>query len=161
MTWDLESAGPIRELAEGERGVARAPTLKRLRDSHHAVARLLAHGLTPFQVSLQTGYSPSRISTLQVDPAFQELREFYRRNADAVAQEFEAKMQLVAQDAAQRIHEMVQDDEIESPALLNEIFKTFADRAGFAPVQRSVNKNMNLNIGERLDAARRRKDEAA
>jgi hypothetical protein len=78
-----------------------------------------------------------------------------------VAQEFEAKMQLVAQDAAQRIHEMVQDDEIESPALLNEIFKTFADRAGFAPVQRSVNKNMNLNIGERLDAARRRKDEAA
>ena len=70
MALDLEIAGPVRELAEGERGVNVAPMLKRLRDSHHAVARLLAHGLTPFQVSLQTGYSPSRISTLQADPNF-------------------------------------------------------------------------------------------
>jgi len=35
-----------------------------------------------------------------------------------------------------------------------DVFKAFADRAGFAPISRSVNKNLNHNIGERLDRAR-------
>jgi len=38
-----------------------------------------------------------------------------------------------------------------------EVFKAFADRAGMAPISRSVSKNVTLNIGERLDAARSRR----
>jgi hypothetical protein len=93
------------------------------------------------QVSLQTGYAPSRISVLQRDPMFQELMEFYRRDADVAAQEVEAQMLLVGKDVLQEMHERVLDGEDIPLAVLNDVFKTVMDRAGFAPVQRSINKN--------------------
>lgn len=162
MALDLEVAGVVRELAEGEAlPASRAPEVKRLRDSHHALARLLARGLTPAQASQQTGYSASRISTLQLDPAFQELLSHYRRDADNVSQEVEARFLMIAGDAAQVVHERLLDEGDEVPLVQAlEVFKVFADRAGFAPIQRSVNKNLNLNIGERLDRARARRDAA-
>lgn len=162
MPLDLEVAGAVRELRAEERAVNTTPVVKRLRDSHHAVAKLLARGMTPTQVSLQTGYAPSRISTLQNDPAFQEMLAFYRQDNEAVAEAVEAQFLGVAMDAKQAIQERLLDEGEEvSLTTLNEIFKTFADRAGYAPIQRSISKNVNLNIGERLDAARKRKDEAA
>jgi hypothetical protein len=36
------------------------------------------------------------------------------------------------------------------------VFESFADRAGMGPTAKSISKNINLNIGDRLDAARRR-----
>lgn len=161
MPLDLEIIGPARDLTEDETSVNRPVTLKRLRDSHHAVAHALAHGLTPFQVSLQTGYAPSRISVLQRDPMFQELMEFYRRDAEVAAQEVEAQMLLVGKDVLQEMHERVLDDEDIPLAVLNDVFKTVMDRAGYAPVQRSINKNLNLNIGDRMDAAARKRKDAA
>lgn len=162
MPLDLEIAGAMRALAPTETASQAAPVLKRLRDSHHAVARLLAHGQTPEQVSLATGYAPSRISTLQRDPMFRELLAFYAKTADVARMEFEAQMEIIARDAAQAVHERILDEADEVPLeTLADVFKIFADRAGFAPVTRSVNKNLNLNIGERLDAARRRREEAA
>lgn len=158
---DIEIAGAVRELREEEKAVGQVPTLKRLRDSHHAVAKLLASGMTPMQVSLQTGYAPSRISTLQNDPAFKELLIFYAKERDVVAQEVETLFLGVARDAMQAVHERILDEGQEIPVgELREIFKTFADRAGYAPITRSINKNLNVNIGERLDAARKRKDAA-
>ena len=162
MALDLEIAGPVRVLDAPDPAAGKTPTLRRLRDSHHAVAKLLARGMTPLQVSLQTGYAPSRISTLQNDPAFRELLTFYHANQEAVAQEVEAQFLGIAKDLAQEIHERVLDAPEDIPFDdLVDAYKTFADRAGFAPITRSVNKNLNVNIGERLDAARRRKDEAA
>jgi hypothetical protein len=58
MALDLEIAGEIRELTDAELAEiapARPPVLKRLRDSHHAVARALASGLPPQQVSSSRG----------------------------------------------------------------------------------------------------------
>lgn len=57
---------------------SKPPTIARLRTAHHALARLLAEGVPAVQASAITGYSPSRISILQNDPAFQELLEYYK-----------------------------------------------------------------------------------
>lgn len=159
MGLDLEIAGAVRDLVEGEIGERPRVSLKRLRDSHHAVAKMLARGLTEAQVSLQTGYALSRISVLKNDPSFTELMEFYRHDQDSVSESIEDKMMLMLRDFMQATHEeLLDDEEIPFPQKL-EALKLLADRAGFAPIQRSINKNVNLNIGERLDAARKRKQE--
>lgn len=56
--------------------------LARLRASHHFLARLLAEGRRPGECSLMTGYSPSRISILQNDPAFMDLVAYYKEAAE-------------------------------------------------------------------------------
>lgn len=157
MALDLEIAGVVRELAEGEEPPERVTVSPRqMRNSHHAVAKLCARGLTSAQVSLQTGYSLTHLWVLDKDPSFQELVTFYRRDQDAVAESVESKWLLIADDYAQHMHEKLLAGEDVPIEQAKEVFKVLADRAGFAPVQRSVNKNLNLNIGDRLDAARRR-----
>lgn len=155
---DVEIVGEVRSLT-AEETVVKVPalTLKSLRDSHQTAARLLARGLTPLQVSLQTGYSSAYLSNLQRDPTFIELMEHYRRDADAEGAAFEERMLLVSRDYLQAIHEdLLEHPEEITTATKAEVFKLLADRAGFAPVTRSVNKNINLNVGARLDEARRR-----
>jgi hypothetical protein len=152
MALDLEVAGRVIPLDAPAQETAAERPLVRLRDSHHTVARLLAHGLQPNQVSAQTGYSPSRLSVLQRDPSFAELVSFYRTSRDETARDVEAQMLLVARDAMQAWHERVLDTpDLIEPAELREGAKVFFDRAGYAPVQRSVNRNLNLNIAQRLD----------
>jgi len=67
----------------------------------------------------------------------------------------------IATDYGQHIHEALLDSPESVPvSVALDVFKAFADRAGMAPVSRSVTKNLNLNIGERLDAARTRQPAA-
>lgn len=131
-----------------------------LRESHHAAARMLARGLRDLEVCRLTGYSPGRLAGLRRDPMFSELIGFYRQHEDKEAVEFEERMKLVAADTLASI----QDDLLDMPYLpfdkKVEAFKVLADRAGYAPVQRSVNRNFNVSIAERMDAARKRKDVA-
>lgn len=164
MALDLEIAGAVRALTEAEvlePAPARAPTLVRLRESHHQVARLFAHGVRPQAIATQTGYALSRLSVLQTDPSFQELVEFYRQSKEDAAINVEARMLGVALDALQEWHEKVMDGEITDPGELREGYKLLLDRAGYAPIQRSVNKNLNLNLAARMDAKLAKKDEAA
>lgn len=159
----LEVVGAVRPVTEEDLVPAVAPpVLKKLRDSHHAVARLLSRGVHETEVSHITGYALSRISTLKRDPMFQELIQSYRyANRDGL-RDLEAQWAGMAADFAQHAHECLLDEpESVSPVTAIEIFKTLADRSGYAPVSRSLNKNINLNIGEQLDAARRRRSEPA
>jgi hypothetical protein len=156
----LDIIGECRELTTTdieERTTVERPKLTRLRDSHHTLARLIGAGLSTEQASLQTGYTPQRIYTLKNDPTFQNLVAFYRRSRDEARLELEARYLLIANDAAQLIHEQILDEPEEvsmSQALA--VFESFADRAGMGPTAKSISKNINLNIGDRLDAARRR-----
>jgi hypothetical protein len=83
-----------------ERGI-QAPDIKRLTDSHHAVARALASGMKPGAVAVVTGYSPSRISILMQSPAFVELVEFYRKDADSAWADVQVRMSLLSLDSIQ------------------------------------------------------------
>src|SRR5438046_2040789 len=74
----------VRPLTQADLALPRgkAPAVKRFRDSHHRVARLVAMGLRPGAVSIASGYSRVRISILLSDPAFQELVVGYRNDVD-------------------------------------------------------------------------------
>ncbi len=156
---DLELCGVVRDIENGESvPTASTPRIARLRDSHHAVARLLARGVLETEISHITGYALSRIASLKRDPLFAELIEAYRLEQRDTQRDLEAMWLGVATDYGQHIHERLLDNPDEVPiGTALEVFKAFADRAGMAPISRSVSKNVTLNIGERLDAARSRR----
>ena len=151
MALDLELVREVR--ADEAPPKAGLPSIKRLRDSHHTLARLLARGLGEAECSHITGYALSRISSLKRDAMFADLIQAYRADARDVQRDIEAMYLGIANDYAQHIHERLDHEEVPIGTALD-VFKAFADRGGFAPVSRSVNKNLNLNIGARLDAAR-------
>lgn len=153
--FELEIVGGVTDIADGDAPV-RAPVSRvtRLAHSHHMAARLIARGLSLTQVSLQTGYSYGRLASLKEDPSFKELIVFYERDQQDLQGVVEERLLAVAEDIRQLIHERVLDGDVDGEKLtdLVEAAKMFYDRAGYAPVQRSVNKNVTLNIGARMDA---------
>ena len=159
----LDLTGPIRTVDVDEViPPAAPPVVKRLRDSHHAVARLMAAGLRPAEVSAQTGYALSRLSILQNDPAFMELLAFYRADSDRVAKDVEALFRMVGLDFLQELHERLQDSPGDmADGFLLEAVKALLDRAGHSPVNRSLSKSMVLNIGERYERATKDREKAA
>ncbi len=159
MGLDLELCGVVRDIENGESvPTASTPRIARLRDSHHAVARLLARGVMETEISHITGYALSRIASLKRDPLFAELIQAYRLEQRDTQRDLEAMWLGVATDYGQHIHERLLDNPDKVPiGTALEVFKAFADRAGMAPISRSVSKNVTLNIGERLDAARSRR----
>lgn len=145
-----------------ERGIA-APSIKRISDSHHAVARALASGMKPGEVSIVTGYSLSRISILQADPAFRELLEFYRENLDAVYADLHVRMSHLSLDTAQLLQERMEaDPDSFSNGALMDLLKLLADRTGHAPVTKSIQKvDVTVGFADALAAARKREDAIA
>jgi len=141
-------------LLEIEKGSS-APPLKALRDSHHKLARVLASGAKPAEASLATGYSLSRISILQADPAFKELMETYRQGVQEEFEDFTKKMSAIASSAADMLLEKMETEDLTVNQLL-EVTKTFADRSGHGPQSKSTNVNVNVDLAGRLEAARRR-----
>lgn len=139
-----------------EKGV-KAPSITKLRDSHHALARCLASGLRPAEASIVTGYSNSRISILQADPTFAELVEFYRSVETEALADLQRRMATMALDALQELHDrLLEDPEKISSSMLLEVIKTMADRTGNGPSSKSTQVSINVNLAERLEAARRR-----
>lgn len=96
-------------LAVTDRGVV-APDLKRITDRHHALARLLASGMSEGDAALTLGYDNSRVSILKGSPAFQELLALYR---DEVDREFAGMLDHMAglsRDALLELRERIEDD---------------------------------------------------
>ena len=143
-------------LLASEQGI-KAPTIAKLRDRHHALARCLASGMSIAEASAITGYDPSRISVLRGDPQFRDLQEQYKSMAEAGLAQFQDRAITVAITAMNNIQEMLEDDEAPLPATVQlEIMKVAADRAGHAPVSKSVNVNVNHDLGTRMRAAAQR-----
>jgi hypothetical protein len=160
MALDLDIAGEVTVLTEAElldppQHTVRATAT--LRESHHGVARLIAQGMRDLDVSRMTGYSPGRLATLRRDPAFTELVSFYKGEVDDAHMDLVDYAQVVARDALQSLHEDILDNPYIRPEIKADIFKTVADRAGFAPVQRSISRSVNVSIAERMDAVTRKR----
>jgi len=143
-------------LLASERGI-KSPQIIELRERHHALARCLASGLKPAEASAVTGYCISRISILKSDPTFRELVSFYTEKRDAAFSSFQERAAQVSVEALNIISERMEDDRDQvtlGQAL--EITKTLADRTGHAPVTKTQNFNVNVNMGDKLRAARER-----
>lgn len=140
----------------GEEKGSAAPPLKRLRDRHHAIARLLAGGMRPGQVAAITGYDISRISILQDDPAFKELLAFYREDVNAAYRDMHEQLAGMSLDALTVLRERLEEDDAQfTTGQLLEMVRSGADRTGHGPktVQET---NININLADRLNAARER-----
>lgn len=151
---ERELTGADIEMLSHERGI-QPTTIKKLRDSHHSLARLIAKGMKGHEISLVTGYTESRISTLKSDPAFQDLIEFYRQNDIEIAADLTQRLLNVALDATQEVHERLQDSpEVIPLEDLQSLIKLAADRTGYGP--KSTNVNVNVDLSDRIRAARQR-----
>lgn len=116
-----------------EQGI-KAPSLKRITDSHHGLARCLASGKSPGEASIITGFCASRISILKADPAFQELLEFYRSNQRLAETQVLDRLSTLSLDALEEIRSRIHDapEDIRTRELLD-IATAGLDRTGFGP----------------------------
>lgn len=140
--------------------------VQRLRDPHHRVARLIAAGLRYEEIAERTGYSYARVSTLQRDPAFQELVARYRKTVDAA---FEREQDEYAKLAtgnmlkaetmlAEKLEEAEETGEFLPTKDLIAISRDAADRFGYG--KRQMNLNVNMDFAAELEKARSRSGKA-
>lgn len=138
---------------------SKAPVLKRLSDRHHALARHLAQGTPPGEAAIICGYDNSRVSILLDDPTFKELMEFYRSDLDRTYRGLHEKLFSLSMDAADLLDEKLQDEEERKKISIGqalEIVKMGADRTGYGPQATNTNVNVNVDLANRLQAARER-----
>lgn len=153
----------VRELTQSdlallstERGIQ--PThVQRITDRHHALARCLASGMSATEAGLCTGYTASRISVLRGDPAFEELISFYRADRGSEVLDLQAKFTALAKDATTELQDRLELDPTQFTIDdLRESIKLAADRSGNGPQSKTTNLNVNVNLGDRMKAARER-----
>jgi hypothetical protein len=149
------------ELLEVERGI-KSPAVKRIRDSHHLIARYIASGLTGAEIAALTGYSQSRISILKSDPAFMELAEFYRGNLKEIQDDVDRTGYAKAVAIRDEAMDIVLDRLIDTPEMLNtdmvtEIALKFGDRTGLVAASRNSSVHYNVDLtADQVAAGRQR-----
>ncbi len=153
---ELDSADMV--LLASEKGSVPS-AIKRLTERHHALARTIANGMPLGEAAILHGYSISRVSILQSDPAFGELLTFYREDAQRPFRDMHNRLAGLSMDAAEELHarleeDMQSEDKKISVGQLMEITKLGSDRTGFGPS--STNVNVNVELAGRLEAARKR-----
>ncbi len=92
-------------------GTAVVPMVRQLRHSHHRLAELVAAGRPPAEIAIVTGYSPSYISGLKGDPAFNELVAYYEFQKREIFADAMERLKLLGLDAVEKLHERLNDPE--------------------------------------------------
>ena len=127
----------------------RPPSLKRLRDSHHALARVLASGMSVTDASRITGFDTGTIYNFNEDPAFQELLAFYAENNEVEQANLRERMLLTALDVSAEIRERLHNDpDSFSNSDMRQLLVNLADRVGHGPsstVHQTVDVTENLS----------------
>lgn len=120
------------------------PSVQKLRGTHHRVAQLLALGQhNQNEISVITGYSPSRISILQNDPAFKELIAHYTSCGKEVFVNVQQKMLGVVSDAVDELQSRLDEQgETFTVTQLLAVVEKLGDRV---PETAVVTKNMHLH----------------
>lgn len=106
--------------------------LKKIREKHHSVARMISSGLTQRMVASLCGYSESYLSVLLNQPAMIELIELYRIQRGASAEVVVEKLKSVGLKAIERLEEKLEADELSNQELLGAA-KLGLDRGGHGP----------------------------
>jgi hypothetical protein len=141
------------------RAPAKKPTVKKLRDSHHQLARLAASGLTNLDIAARSGRSLASIVILKQDPAMIELIEHYRgllteswrESADAYYDLIYSNQLKAERQIADKLDEADERGELLPTRELIAIARDAADRTGYG--KRSTNVNVNVDFAAKLEAA--------
>lgn len=145
--------GRARELALG---VHHGP-IQRIRHTHHLAAQCIAEGMSRIMTAARTGYTPDRIGVLLTSPAFLELVAHYRTEEQRDLAEFADMARNLSTDMVQELqHRMEEHPEQFTASMLGELIKVLADRSGNAPLNKTQNINVNVDMGSTMKAARER-----
>lgn len=152
----------IEDLRGREEINAPPPVLKIIRTSHHRVARFLAEGMSPVQVSVITGYSIDRIYGLKMDTVFKGLLAHYEKMTQDYITDTAGMVLDLANDAMGELSNRLEEDaDSFTVKELTELSKVTLDRSGHSPVQRSENININCSaelVKEANDFIRKRNE---
>jgi hypothetical protein len=130
--------------------------LKRLRDTHHGLARNLAAGMDYVEASRVSGYSPTRIAALVRDPSFQELVSHYKGIVKVAFLDTHTKLAALASDAVQELSARLEEDpESFSHNQLLDVVKVSADRSGNGPTS-TVNQRTLILDASKIDEIKQR-----
>ena len=134
--------------------------LKKLKEKHHSVARLIASGMQQRMVAHISGYTEGYISILMNAPAFAELVELYRIQSGAAAAVITEKLQTVGMKALEKLDAKIEADELNALELTSAA-KLGLDRSGHGPQskQHVVNEDHIIDharLKELNENARRR-----
>lgn len=133
--------------------------IKKLSERHHALARMLAVGVAPFEAAAITGYELSRVSVLQGDPTFCELVSFYREKVDAEFADTMGQLSGLSKDILIELRTRLEDEpEKFKIGELQSLLTATLDRSGYGPTTKQ--ETTTINLSGRLDEARRRAQEA-
>ena len=131
------------------------PSLAKVSQRHHALARCLALGMSTSEAALSTGYDPVRVGQLKRDPLFQELMGFYREEATDVFRATAEALHGVTGEAIAALRERIEGspEEITTKDLV-EIAKLGADRSGHGP--QTTQTQVHVDLRDRMARARER-----
>lgn len=130
---------------------------RKLTERHHALARCVALGLKDHEAAARVGYDPQMLIILKRSPAFLDLVEVYRNDVNLQFADHTQQLAGLATDAILEIRSRLeQDPDAFSSKALLEIAAVTGDRAGYGPIKRTENVNVNVSLGEKLAMARRR-----
>lgn len=158
----------LRELAmglgPGDAQLSDDPSdLKKIREKHHHVARLVADGMSQRLVAQVCGFTESYLSILLNNPAMVELVELYRIQAGAQVKLATEKLKSVGLKALEKLDERLDRDELDNNELIS-ASKLGLDRGGLGPQSKVHNVNEHhvvdhAKLRELNDEARRRNHE--
>lgn len=118
---ELTSADLFRLATEPDLPRAVVPGIKRLKPSHHAMARYIAAGKTYVETAHLVGATAQRIGDLdRHDPAFQELVAYYKEQIDEISVADAQRVQLKLLDAAETAVDEI-NDRLDDPKKRGEI----------------------------------------
>ena len=116
------------------------PLVERYRQSHHAIASMIAAGMTDAMIRRKTGISLRRLTLLQASPSFQELialkakrvEELFDQNLDAYLDLGMSNMIRAESQIADHLDASEDNDELLPVSVLDRISQGRADRFGYS-----------------------------
>lgn len=149
---NLSPAATAREGSGGGR-------IARIRDRHHTIARMVSSDMPDDRICSIMGMTQQSLDLLRDHtPAFQELVFQYRQKPNRqinVEEYLETKHRIAIQAQLALADRLAEDPDDFSPSELVRIIADNDDRTGYA--KQTVNINVHEELGERLEARRRRR----
>lgn len=139
-----------------ERQARNYPRLRKIRTIHHQAAYMLASGAPPMQVARSLGFSASRVSVLQQDPAFRSLMETYKSAIIKDTLDVKSRALALSTLAMEELQDRLLDSPEElNPRLLLDIASQTLDRAGYSPAASREGQASNLLTEDQMEALKR------